>query len=71
MLEPSGGQARARRRRDAVLRIGEHVRQRRAAMQDDARRTHRGWDSEQSGRARGRAATQRLVRGRFRHDPEP
>jgi hypothetical protein len=65
MSERSGGQARARRRREAVLRIGEQVRQVRAAMQDDARRTHRGSDSEQSGGVRGRVATQHLSTGGF------
>jgi len=57
MSEPNRARARARRLRDAVLRIYEQVRQQRVARQDDARRTHRGSDSEQSGSARGRAAT--------------
>jgi len=63
MLELSGGRTKVRRLREAVLRIGEQVRLARAAMQDDARRTHRGSDSEQSGGVRGRVATQELSRG--------
>lgn len=62
MGEPSSSQARATRRHDAVLRIREQERQARAAMQADARRTHRGLDSEQWGSARGRAATGHPVR---------
>jgi hypothetical protein len=64
MAELNGGQARARRLREAVVRIGEQMRQVRAAMQDNARRTHCGSDSEQSGGRRGRVPAEHLVRGR-------
>jgi len=63
MSETSSGQTRARKLRQAVQRIAERVREVRSAMQDDARRTHRGVDSEQSGGVRGRLAMQQLVRG--------
>ena len=63
--ELHGGHGGARRLREAVRRIGERVRQVRAARQDDARRTHHGSDSEQFGSVRGRVATQHLARGAF------
>ncbi len=68
MSEANGSPARARRLREAVMRIREPVRQAGTAMQDDARRSHRGWDSEQSGGVRGRVAMQRLVSGGFLAD---
>jgi hypothetical protein len=68
MSEANGSQARARRLREAVLRIREQVRKARTAMQDDARRSHCGWDSEQSGGVRGRVAMQHLVSGGFLAD---
>jgi hypothetical protein len=61
MSELNGDKARFQRRRKAALRRRQRARQARAAMQDDARRTQRGSDSEQSGGARGHVATQPAV----------
>jgi hypothetical protein len=65
MSELNGDKARFQRLRKAGLRRRERARQARAAMQDDARRTHRGSDSEQFGGARGHVATLLPVGGGF------
>lgn len=57
MSELNGDKARFQRLRKAGLRRRERARQARAAMRHDARRTHRGSDSEQFGCALGHVGT--------------